>query len=50
MREARDVGLELVGDGVDVFSVALARLGKLGGSGEQLLGVGVRVLKTGINI
>ena len=43
--EARDVGLELVGHGVDVVGVALARLGELGRGGEELLGVGVCVLK-----
>ena len=43
--EARDVGLELVGHGVDVVGVALARLSELGSGREQLLRIGVRVLK-----
>ena len=43
--EAGDVGLELVGHGVDVVGVALARLSELGRGREQLLRVGVSVLK-----
>ena len=43
--EARDMGLELVGHGVDIVGVALARLGELGRGGEELLGVGVCVLE-----
>ena len=45
LSEARDVWLELVGHGVDVLRVALARLRQLGSGCQQFLGISVSVLK-----
>lgn len=45
LRETGNVGLQLMGNGVDVLRVALPGLSQLRGRRQQLLGVSVGVLK-----